>query len=256
LYIVTRINGRFIFCNDDIPMIGISATSVSAASFADIHASKPVAAPQQDMATHAEARSSSHASPGPNAKLRPDSLLNADNLLLAQSSDPPKKPGELGEAEEKVVKELKARDAEVRHHEEAHARAGGAYAGTPTYQYQNGPDGRQYAIGGKTSIDISPIAGDPEATLRKMEVIKRAASAPADPSGADRAVIAGANATAQAARAELARERQEEQQSIHETPENQDEEVFGHNMETGPVAVNDFVRSTDAYKSVAALQLN
>ena len=237
-------------------MIGISATSTSATLFAGIHASKPVAPPSQDVAAHVEARSNSHASPGHNTKVRPDSLLNAENLLQAQSEEPPKKPGELDAAEEKMVRELKERDAEVRHHEEAHARAGAPYTGTPTYQYQNGPDGKQYAIGGKTSIDISPIAGDPEATLRKMEVVKRAASAPTDPSGADRAVIAGANATAQAARAELARERQEEQQSIHETPENQDEEVFGHNMETGPVAVNDFVRSTDAYKSVAALQLN
>jgi hypothetical protein len=48
------------------------------------------------------------------------------------------------------------------------------------------PDGCDYALGGEVAIDTSAIAGDPEATLRKMEQIRRAALAPANPSGQDR----------------------------------------------------------------------
>jgi hypothetical protein len=54
---------------------------------------------------------------------------------------------------------------------------------------------------------MSPVQGDPVATLRKMEVVQRAASAPASPSGADRQVAAAAAQQAQQARAEMAAER-------------------------------------------------
>lgn len=91
----------------------------------------------------------------------------------------------------RMVSELRARDLEVKMHERAHAAIAGQYAaGGPTYEYQDGPDGRQYAVGGEVSIDTSKIPGNPEATLRKAQVIKRAALAPADPSAADRAVAA------------------------------------------------------------------
>ncbi len=93
----------------------------------------------------------------------------------------------------RMVSELRARDLEVKMHERAHTSAAGQYAaGGPTYEYQDGPDGRQYAVGGEVSIDTSKIPGDPEATLRKAQVIKRAALAPGDPSAADRAVAAAA----------------------------------------------------------------
>src|SRR5690606_14610226 len=77
----------------------------------------------------------------------------------------------LTEEEQELVEELRARDAEMRRHEAAHAAAGGQYAGTPTFTYQTGPDGRQYAIGGAVSIDTAPVKGDPEATLRKAQQI-------------------------------------------------------------------------------------
>lgn len=119
-------------------------------------------------------------------------------------------PDGLTEEEQKVVRELQARDAEVRRHEAAHAAAGGQYAGSPSYTFQRGPDGRQYAVGGAVPIDVSPVDGDPEATIRKAEQVRRAALAPADPSGADRAIASQANALAAAARAELAAERSAE----------------------------------------------
>lgn len=125
-------------------------------------------------------------------------------------TEPDAKPGsataanELSEDEQAVVAELSARDREVRNHEEAHARVGGQYAGNPSYSFQEGPDGKQYAIGGEVPIDVSPVPDDPEATIDKMEVVKAAALAPAEPSGQDRRVAALADAQRQQAIADLA----------------------------------------------------
>lgn len=101
------------------------------------------------------------------------------------------------------VAELKARDTEVRQHERAHAAAGAPHTGQPSYQYVKGPDGRNYAVAGEVPIDTSPVPGDPEATIAKAEQVKRAALAPAEPSSADRAVAAQADAMRLAALAEL-----------------------------------------------------
>lgn len=118
--------------------------------------------------------------------------------------------------EQLEIAELASRDREVRAHEQAHAAVGGAYAGAPTYTYSRGPDGKRYAIGGEVSIDSSPIPNDPEATLRKMELVQRAALAPAEPSAQDRRVAAQAAAQATQARAELAQLRREEATSAAE----------------------------------------
>lgn len=108
------------------------------------------------------------------------------------------------------IAELASRDREVRTHEQAHAAVGGAYSGAPTYTFKRGPDGKSYATGGEVGIDTSAIPGDPEATLRKMEVVVRAALAPAEPSAQDRSVAAQAQAQAAEARIELAEMRREE----------------------------------------------
>ena len=76
-----------------------------------------------------------------------------------------------------------------------------------------GPDGRRYAVGGSVSIDTAPVKGDPEATIRKAQQIKAAASAPSDPSGQDRRVAAQADALRQQAEAELRAERREESEA-------------------------------------------
>lgn len=111
------------------------------------------------------------------------------------------------------VKELQARDTEVRAHEQAHLSAAGQYAtGGATYSYQTGPDGQQYAIGGEVGIDVSAIPDDPQATIAKMEVVQRAAMAPAEPSGQDVRVAAQAAQTASAARAQLASQQLEKMQ--------------------------------------------
>ncbi|MEM6825981.1 MAG: putative metalloprotease CJM1_0395 family protein, partial [Pseudomonadota bacterium] len=87
----------------------------------------------------------------------------------------------------------------------------GEFAGEPSYSYQTGPDGRQYAVGGEVPIDVSPVPDDPEATIAKMDVVKRAALAPAEPSTADRRVAAEADAKRLAAMAELMALRSAEQ---------------------------------------------
>ena len=113
--------------------------------------------------------------------------------------------------EEKKVQELKRIDAHVKAHEQAHIAAGGPYIrGGPQYSYVIGPDGNRYAVAGEVKIDVSPVPGNPDATIRKAQVIKRAALAPSDPSPQDRAVAAKADQMAMKARIEKYREQAEE----------------------------------------------
>lgn len=115
---------------------------------------------------------------------------------------------QLSEEEKKQVDELAKRDREVKAHEAAHkAAAGGQAKGGASFEYQVGPDGRQYAVGGHVDIDAGPVNGNPEATLAKAAAVQAAANAPADPSGQDRAVAAAAAQMAAQARKELAAEK-------------------------------------------------
>ena len=96
------------------------------------------------------------------------------------------------------------------------AAAGDLALGGPSFEYQVGPDGRQYAVGGEVQIDTSPVEGNPEATLEKAQRIRQAALAPAHPSSQDQAVAAQADALAARAEQELARD-----------PQSSDEQVQG-----------------------------
>lgn len=117
---------------------------------------------------------------------------------------------ELSADEKKQVAELKDRDAEVRAHEQAHVAASGGHTkGGIKYEFQRGPDNKQYAVGGHVEIDTTPIAGDPGKTIQKAETVRRAALAPSDPSGADRKVAAKAARTITQARAEIAAEQED-----------------------------------------------
>ncbi len=123
---------------------------------------------------------------------------------------------ELSQAEKQLVAELKQKDTSVRNHEMSHLAAAGALAiSGPSYDYQKGPDGKKYAVGGEVHIDTAPVPGDPEATLQKMQQVKRAALAPADPSSQDRRVAAKATAAAAKARAELLSLQAENKSSSH-----------------------------------------
>lgn len=117
----------------------------------------------------------------------------------------------LTEDEQAEVDELKKADTEVRAHEAAHLAAAGQYArGGANFEYTTGPDGKQYATGGEVQIDTSPIPDDPEATIRKMEVVYRAALAPQKPSAQDRRVAADAQASIRETRAEQQTQTDEE----------------------------------------------
>jgi hypothetical protein len=140
--------------------------------------------------------------------------LSGDSLQALQGVDESSEGqdasgGELTEEEKAVVEKLKASDQKVRAHESAHTAAGGQYAGAATFTYQQGPDGKRYAIGGEVSIDLSP-GRTPEETARKADQVRAAALAPADPSGQDRAVAAAATALKAQAQAEAAALRRQE----------------------------------------------
>ena len=146
-------------------------------------------------------------------------------------------------AEAEKIRQLQLRDHEVRAHEAAHAATGGAYAGSPQYQYQQGPDGKAYATDGEVSIDMSPVSGDPEATLDKAEQIRAAALAPAQPSGQDLKVAQKAQAMASKAKIELAQQQSEElsaaaNQDTASTPLDADSHSLGN--DSSPTVPNSF----------------
>lgn len=120
---------------------------------------------------------------------------------------------------EQELSDLKQRDREVRAHEAAHAAVGGAVAGAPSYTFERGPDGNNYAIAGEVSVDLSPVEGDPQATIEKMELVQAAALAPAEPSSQDRQVAAQASLQINEARAELATERDKQVDEAQEKSE-------------------------------------
>lgn len=109
----------------------------------------------------------------------------------------------LDQQEIQQLRQLKRRDTEVRTHEQAHLSAAGRYArGGASFTLQKGPDGVSYAIGGEVGIDVGKES-TPEATLVKMQTIRRAALAPANPSAADRRIAAQASVKEAQARQEL-----------------------------------------------------
>lgn len=122
---------------------------------------------------------------------------------IGQPTDAKGQP--LDDAEVRQLDELKQRDQEVRQHEQTHKAVGGNYAGAISYEYQQGPDGKRYAVGGEVSIDVSPEK-DPAATVAKMRQVRAAALAPAQPSAQDRSVAAEAMKKENEARQEMASE--------------------------------------------------
>ncbi len=111
---------------------------------------------------------------------------------------------ELSDSDKRQLEELKKIDREVRAHEAAHKAAGGSLVtGGAAYTYATGPDGMKYVTGGEVQIDISYDLDDPQATIDKMQQVRRAALAPSDPSSQDRSVAAKASQIEARARGEL-----------------------------------------------------
>ena len=147
-------------------------------------------------------------------------IVNISKAAKALKTDQKKsaKPGEknLDEDQKRQVDQLKKRDQEVKAHERAHMAAGGGLVqGGASYTYQRGADGKLYAVGGEVKIDTS-AERDPDQTIQKMQQVKRAALAPAHPSGTDRAVAARASQIELQARMEKAREAKDENNKDNE----------------------------------------
>lgn len=163
---------------------------------------RPTAGPVSPVSRHSGTASGFGVSYTRDGKALPEEVAPEDGG--------PSRPGELTEEEQKEVQELKKRDREVRQHEQAHLSVAGPYAnGGAQFEYTRGPDGRQYATGGEVSIDVSPER-TPEATIRKMRIVRRAALAPAEPSAQDRRVAAQASQNENRARVERAQQRRKE----------------------------------------------
>jgi len=124
-----------------------------------------------------------------------------------------------------LIRELQARDLEVRNHERAHASTGGELAGAASYSFQRGPDGARYAVEGEVSIDVSEVPGDPAATYDKMARVRRAALAPTEPSVQDQRVAAMATQKMSEAQAELATQQREELEMRSQSSEQRREDM-------------------------------
>ncbi|MEJ2693535.1 MAG: putative metalloprotease CJM1_0395 family protein [Candidatus Thiodiazotropha sp.] len=168
----------------------------------------------------------------------PEATGRESDTTAAESSSqrPARETGEssrLTPEEQSQINDLQQRDREVKAHELAHKAVGGRYVTGGSFTYQTGPDGRRYAIGGEVTINNSR-GSTPEETLRKAELIRRAALAPADPSPQDYRVASQANLVAAQARGEIAAEQREaaleRQEAMQERQKEQAAEETGEEI--------------------------
>ncbi|MEA3512530.1 MAG: putative metalloprotease CJM1_0395 family protein [Campylobacterota bacterium] len=91
----------------------------------------------------------------------------------------------------RVLDKFKQKDSEVRSHEQVHASIGATT--TPiSYNYQKGPDGKMYAVGGSVRMETS-IPTDPKEASFKLDKIADAATGSAEVSGADTTIAMQSN---------------------------------------------------------------
>ena len=92
---------------------------------------------------------------------------------------------------ERVLNRFKSSDMETRNHEQLHASLGTTT--TPIrYDYQMGPDGKLYAIGGNVRFDTS-IPKDKDEAIQKLDELQKASSSPEGLSRADSSIAQAAN---------------------------------------------------------------
>jgi hypothetical protein len=168
---------------------------------------------------HAEEEKSASGGASSEANATPATRESTSSRPVRESGD----TSQLSEEERTEVRELQKRDQQVRAHEAAHRAAAGGLASGGGYTYTRGPDGRSYAVGGEVSIRM-PATDDPRERVRQAEMVRRAALAPADPSGQDRQVAAQASAMAAQARSEI---QAEQRQAITEKRDQADQEEEG-----------------------------
>ena len=139
---------------------------------------------------------------------------DSQNIIKAEAEkrEAERKEDKAEDKKDDQERELENIQREVVAHEAAHQAAAGEFGGGVSYSYTE-IDGKTYITGGEVPIKLKE-GRTPEETLRNMQQVQRAASAPADPSGQDRAVAAKAAAIASKARQQII---QEDSQETHET---------------------------------------
>ena len=138
---------------------------------------------------------------------------DSQNIIKAEAEkrEAERKEDKAEDKKEAREQKLENIQREVISHEAAHQAAAGEFGGGVSYSYTE-VDGKTYITGGEVPIKLKE-GRTPEETLRNMQQVQRAANAPADPSGQDRAVAAKAAAIASKARQQIAQESSES----HET---------------------------------------
>ncbi|VAW12900.1 SrpA-related protein [hydrothermal vent metagenome] len=198
---------------------------------------RPAARPSFGPATRVEV----------SAVARPATSQSSPRAPETRSED----PEALSEDQKRQIQKLRQRDAEVRAHEHAHSAAGGGLAGAASYEFTTGPDGKRYAAGGEVQIDVSPVRDNPAATIAKMDIVIRAALAPAQPSAQDQAV---ARAAAQA-RSEAQNELQRQKKAENSGGENA-ETTRSVTASERLAAIRAYIEQTDIVKDFAASIFN
>lgn len=137
-------------------------------------------------------------------------ISHRHNLSSTENKEEQKSSGtnKLDSSEQQEVNKLQARDTEVRAHEAAHKAAGGGLAGSASYSYQRGPDGKMYAIGGEVPISFEK-GSTPQETIANARQVAAAAMAPANPSPQDFSVATSARMMEMQAQQELVKELQD-----------------------------------------------
>jgi|GEM_PF-2696744 len=171
-----------------------------------------ITTPQTNYFTHSVAATEGLYASTQVAQTRGQSEEEKGTIARGEASATGSDAQSLSAEDEFALESLKRRDTEVRAHEQAHLSVAGNLAqGGANFSFTTGPDGKRYAVGGDVSIDTAAVAGDPQATLRKAQKIRRAASAPVDPSAQDRSVAAQASMMEAQARVELAQQSKQKQ---------------------------------------------
>lgn len=151
-------------------------------------------------AANASSEVAVEAGPAFSVEISPEGKALSDNRDASQDGAEAKNRYAKADANLKKQKEVRIKadvsrllqvERSIRAHEAAHMNAGGGFAGGISFIYSKGPDGRMYVSGGEVSIQASE-GKSPEETVRNMEIVRRAALAPSDPSGQDLAVAAAA----------------------------------------------------------------
>ncbi|MBN2530857.1 MAG: catalase [Deltaproteobacteria bacterium] len=202
------------------------------------------------------------------SQIQPKNETERTSALSSQKQSSRNNAGgqQLSEEEQREVEKLKARDAEVRAHEAAHLAAAGQYAVSgASFDYQTGPDGMRYAVGGDVSISVSNEQ-TPEATVAKMQVVIRAALAPASPSSQDHRVAAEASQKQASAQREISQQNVEQREQggqaqsseVHPNEGNHskpvsDNLVSADGASAGFSAISEKARTTGAQKAYSSV---